>query len=560
MKSVVHISTRDIIGGAAIAAWRLHEGMQRLGMDSKVISRYGTSANPEVSCISTPLFAATDLLQHTHVSPAQPEGATFFSLTPVSIPLLDHPWIAAADVIHLHWVADFLAPEDIQELCKAGKTVFWTFHDQWPYTGGCHYIGGSTREECDWNGTTQIGPEIHSLARMELQRKKQAFGEASIQVIAPSRWMAEEAAASGVFSSESIHVVPYGINTSIFNRSVVRDGNSQLNNEHVRLLFGCQYLGERRKGFEELRQALVRCMSNSRFAKAVEEGRISVTTFGGMMENGLDLPIPVKHLGMLMGEKEVADILRSSSVFICPTLEDNLPNVVMESLACGCPVIAFATGGVPDMVEHQKNGLLSPKGDVEALARDISDFCLDGALRQSLRNGAKSTCHTNHSLETQASRILELYERVSPKPANTDSIRIPENLPSITLNAKILPHFGTVMTEVLLREKAKQEALFSANISELNGKLLNAWEHAAQSEKWSQQQIDQFQVSNNDLQLSASNLKSKLTHVAQKRESLEAKIKGLKNEIQMLRKLTHKKSVPTRVRLYFIRRFKKIFQ
>jgi glycosyltransferase involved in cell wall biosynthesis len=566
MKSVVHISTRDLVGGAAIAAWRLHEGMQCLGIDSRVISRYGTSGSPEVSCVSTPLFAATDLLQRTHVSPAQPEGATFFSLTPVSIPLLDHPWIAAADVVHLHWVADFLAPEDILELCNAGKTVFWTFHDQWPYTGGCHYIGGSTREECDWDGTAQISPAIHSLARMEFLRKKQAFRNASIHVIAPSRWMAEEAAASGVFAPECIHVVPYGINTSIFNLSTVEDEINLLGDDHVRLLFGCQYLGDRRKGFIELRQALTLCMSDSRFAKVVEEGRVSMTTFGGMMESGLDLPIPVTHLGMLVGEKEVADILRSSSAFICPTLEDNLPNVVMESLACGCPVIAFATGGVPDMVEHQKNGLLAPKGNIEALTRCLSDFCLDGALRQNLRNGAKSICPVSHSLETQASRILELYETVSPKSARIDSVKISKNLPSITLNAKILPHFGTVMTEVLLRERANQEALFSASMGELNGKLLSAWEHAAQSEKWSQQQINQLQLSNHEIQLSSHGLqlsikalKSKLTHVAQKRENLEVKIKALKNEIQTLKKLTHKKSFLTRFRHYLSRRLKRFF-
>jgi glycosyltransferase involved in cell wall biosynthesis len=93
-------------------------------------------------------------------------------------------------------------------------------------------------------------------------------------------------------------------------------------------------------------------MLDDRFADAVRKGEINVTTFGGMPEGGMDLPIPVTHLGMLAGEKEVADVLRASSAFICPTLEDNLPNVVMESLACECPVVAFATGGVPDMVSH----------------------------------------------------------------------------------------------------------------------------------------------------------------------------------------------------------------
>ena len=190
----------------------------------------------------------------------------------------------------------------------------------------------------------------------------------------------------------------------------------------------------------------------------------------------------------------------------------------MESLACGCPVIAFETGGIPDMVEHQKNGLLAAKGNIEELAKCLTDFCLDGSLQQSLRNGARSACPKNHALETQALRILELYEMVSPKPTCNERIVISKSLPSITLNAQIVPHFGTIMTEVLLREKVSQEALFLASTKELNGKLLSAWEHAAHSEKWSQQWIDQLQTSISGLELAIRKLKSKHIQAVQKRD------------------------------------------
>ena len=219
MKSVVHLATSDKTGGAAIAAWRLHLGMRNLGVDSRVVSRHRTCDSAEVSCVSTPLFEAADLFHHGRVVPAQPPDATLFSLSPVSLPILDHPWIAAADIIHLHWVAHFLTPEDIASLCSAGKTVFWTFHDQWPYTGGCHYVAGSNRSEDDWDGSAQIGQSIHALAKMERQRKKQAFAEAPIHVIAPSHWMAEEAVASGIFTPEQIQISSYGIDTSNFHPS-----------------------------------------------------------------------------------------------------------------------------------------------------------------------------------------------------------------------------------------------------------------------------------------------------------------------------------------------------
>ncbi len=481
MKSVVHISTRDQWGGAAIAAWRLHEGMQGLGVDSRVVCRRPSSVTWDVSSLTTPLFEALDLFNQELVNPAQPEGATLFSLSPLSLPLLDHPWIAAADVIHLHWVAQFIAPEDIAELCKAGKTIFWTFHDQWPYTGGCHYIGGSTRHESDWDGSAQIGPSIHEFARLELQRKKQAFKDMPIHVIAPSRWMAEEAVASGVFRQEQVHVVPYGINTSVFYPYRFR-GNSPKEDQHkVDLLFGCQCVGDLRKGYNEFRQALILCMLDARFSAAVADGLIRVQTFGELPESGMDLPIPVTHLGMLLGELKVAELLRSSSAFICPTLEDNLPNVVMESLACGCPVVAFATGGVPDMVTHDKNGLLAPKGDCEALSRHLIDFCLDEPLRQRLRNHTRQTNLENCSLETQATRILELYEVVSPTPDGTNHSTIPDCPPSLPIKARILPHYGTEMTLMLLGVKDLLESRCSAQSEESYTKLTHAWDQVSSS-------------------------------------------------------------------------------
>ena len=470
-KTVVHISTSDKWGGAAIAAWRLHEGMQRLGVDSRVVCRRPSSVSQEVSSLSTPLFEASDLFNQHFINLAQPEDATLFSLSPISIPLLDHPWIAAADVVHLHWVAQFVAPEDIAELCKAGKTVFWTFHDQWPYTGGCHYIGGYTRHESDWDGSAQIGPAAQSFARMEWQRKKHAFKDLPIHVIAPSRWMAEESVASGVFRQDQIQIIPYGIDTSVFHPSRFAENFPQEINNKVNLLFGCHCVGDPRKGFSEFRQALNLCILDARFAAAVANGLISVTTFGELPENALDLPIPVTHMEMLLGDLKVADLLRASSALICPTLEDNLPNVVMESLACGCPVVAFATGGVPDMITHDKNGLLAPKGNSEALSRHLINFCVDDTLRQRLRDNTRQTNLENCSLETQASRVLKLYDVASPSSQAKPRPSIPDCPSTLKVEAKILPQLGTEMTLMLLNVKKDIESSYSARLEESDNQV-----------------------------------------------------------------------------------------
>jgi glycosyltransferase involved in cell wall biosynthesis len=470
MKSVAHLSTWDQTGGAAIAAWRLHEGMQGLGVESRMISRHRTWSGTDVSCIATEVHAAGDLFHKRRIKPAQPEGSKMFSVSPTSTCLLDHPWIAAADVVHLHWVALFVSPEDVQKLCQAGKTVFWTLHDQWAYTGGCHYIGGTRREGRDWDGSAQIDASLHPLVRMELERKKRCFASSSIRVIAPSRWMAREAAASGVFAAEQIHVVPYGLDSTVFRATDVGARTEETRGDpeaEVTLLFGCQNVEERRKGYQELCDAFLLCMADPRIGSAVENGRIHLKTFGRKPADGRDTPFPVTHLGLIRSEEDIAAILRDSSAFICPTLDDNLPNVVMESLACGCPVVGFATGGVPDMVDHGINGILAPQGDVPALAKCLADFCLDPALRLRLREGARATDLTNWTLEAQASRILQLYDAVSPCEASATPTAMPDAPPLVPLKAEIHAHFATEMTLALLAEQQaqKQEA------EQLRGKL-----------------------------------------------------------------------------------------
>jgi glycosyltransferase involved in cell wall biosynthesis len=526
MKRVVQLSTHDKAGGAAIAAWRLHQGLQQLGVESRMISRTRSWPGPDVSCIASDLFEATEFYHRFRVRPAQPQEATFFSFTPTAIPLLEHPWIAAADVVHLHWIAKFLSPEDIAPLCAAGKTVFWTFHDQWAYTGGCHYIGGSRRLEADWDGTAQIDESMHALARMELERRKRILGSLPIHVIAPSHWMAAEAAASGIFPMERIHVVPTSVDPAVYHPT-----EDDVEEPAVTLLFGCQNLMERRKGFQELREALILCMDDARFASAVRDGMIRLRTFGSIPAEGIDLPIPAQHLGKIADETAVADILRSSSAFLCPTLDDNLPNVVMESLACGLPVIAFDTGGVPDMVTHQLNGLLAAKGDVAGLARHLTDFCLDASLRQRLRDGARGMDVSHWTLETQARRISVLYETVRPS-SPADANRPPlDTLPVVNMEGKIHPHFAVEMTRMLMARIHEQGADFKQRDYTLRKQLTDTRREA----EINLQRLEKEKTAHQAIRTRLWETKDKLHAETQQRKDAQGSLKESKQQVQSLR-------------------------
>ena len=277
-------------------------------------------------------------------------------------------------------------------------------------------------------------------------------------------------------------------------------------------------------------------MADPRIGSAVENGRIRLKTFGQIPAEDQEPAFPVTHLGTIQNEEEVAAILRNSSAFICPTLDDNLPNVVMESLACGCPVIAFATGGVPDMVDHGINGILAPQGDVPALARCLTDFCLDPSLRLRLREGARATNLANWTLEAQASRMLELYDAAAPRQASAAPRRMPDAPPLVHLEAEIHAHFATEMTRILFTEQLshKQEAAL------LRGKL-----RAAET------RISSLTQSLEARKAAHSALQGRL-------QEAESDLKASREEIRTLQQPVRKKTFLQRVRRFLTKRLKRV--
>jgi glycosyltransferase involved in cell wall biosynthesis len=527
---VTHLSTSDKSGGAAIAAWRLHQGLLGRSVESRVVSRHRSSAGPDVACVGSDLFDAADLFRRRRIGPAQPPGATLFSFASTTIPLLDHPWIAAADIVHLHWVANFVSPQDVGRLCDAGKTVFWTLHDQQPYTGGCHYIGGDRRLEQDWDGTSQIDPSLHDLARIELRDKRRILFNSPVHVISPSRWMASEAAASGVFSPERIHHIPYGFDLSLYSPAAASDSvSSPPADGEITFVFGCQNLSDLRKGYREFRDAIILCMEDPRFSAAAGQGRIRLKTFGTPPVDEGAFPIPVTHLGLLQEEAEIADLLRHSSAFICTTLDDNLPNVVMEAFACGIPVLGFATGGVPDMVTHGHTGLLSPRGDLPALARHLLDFCLGETLRQHLRQGVSAIDLNLWSLDTQARRMMELYQSVNPV-SPLPSV-VPDVPPVLRLPAKLLPHLAEEITATLATEHVSLQALL-AERSRTSRETLDLYKVRLNNEITAREEL-KFQL--NATNARSEDLKTRLSERTLQKNSLHTKLVDSRATVDTLR-------------------------
>ena len=416
-------------GGAGSAAVRLHEGLIDVGTSSFFYVSSSAYHTPGVAVI--PAIGGQSLsgdengqsLTHNQWPtffiknkemlanyPRRPPNLEMFSETETIACISEIPAIELADVIHLHWINGTVdICRDIQFL--KNRCIVWTLHDMNPFTGGCHYSGSCRKFEGMCGSCPQLGSiDENDHARKQWIRKKTAYRELDITVVCPSQWLAGEARKSNLFRKKDIHVIPYGVQTDIFKtlqRTSIRKQLGIGQDDFV-MLFGADALTTRRKGFTELLAALD-------FLRATERtSRLLLMTFGshdGLVNNTFQL----RHfdLGRLNTQEELAFVYNAADCLLAPSLEDNLPNVVLEAMACGVPVAGFATGGIPDMVEDGKTGRLAPTGDSHSLAQCIVDL-MDMSPKEKafMHLRCRETVLTRFTLTAQARAYRDLYSQL----------------------------------------------------------------------------------------------------------------------------------------------------
>jgi glycosyltransferase involved in cell wall biosynthesis len=411
---VLFLSTYDLLGGACRGTYKLLTALRRIGVDAVEYVQEKSGDNPAVTTTSSPLLR--------HAAPLR----RYFDLLPLNlihsrrdrIPFSPH-WVpdrlAGAvraidpDLIHLHWVsAGFLR---IETLAKFRKPIVWTFRDMWAMTGGCHYNGDCRRFE---NGCGDC-PILHSgrghdMSRWILNRKKKAWADVTVHVAAPSRWIGDEARRSALFRDADVTNIPNGVDLNHFRPMDKDTARSVLGlpRDKTLLLFGAAHaLADRRKGVHLLQEAL-RSIAASPACKDVE-----LVVFGSSEPaQPVDFGFRTHYLGRLEDNLTLCLAYNAADVFIAPSLQENMANTVLESLACGVPVAAFDVGGMGDMVRTGRNGLLVPEPTAEGLAEAILSLLAGGGLAELGRNG-RADAEDRFDILKVARQYLELYEEVA---------------------------------------------------------------------------------------------------------------------------------------------------
>ena len=259
------------------------------------------------------------------------------------------------DIVHLHWIGGgFLS---LQELALLNAPVVWTLHDAWAVTGGCHYPEKCLGYVSGCGSCPQLASgSQHDLSWRNFHRKRTFIGGVAA-FIAPSVWLARLVKDSDGGMAKRLHIIPNGFDGSVFFPRDLQESRRTLELPLDDLVFvaGAQDLREPRKGFHLLREAMVKIV-------AAVQRRCVLVAFGEHGQDSFDdWPCEVRWVGTLKEGEETARVYCAADVLLMTSLQDNLPNMPIEAMACGCPTIAFNVGGLDEIVEPGKTGLLAAK-------------------------------------------------------------------------------------------------------------------------------------------------------------------------------------------------------
>ncbi|PKA82123.1 glycosyltransferase involved in cell wall biosynthesis [Ulvibacter sp. MAR_2010_11] len=399
-------------GGAGIAALRLHKALREQGIASAFLSKdltinfQGEEVEDAFFAYKRPTFGQKLLRKiqgRIAPTPFQKTASVWNSIKGnaifenVSLPhsvyqLQDHPLLKEADVLNLHWISGIVDYADFFSAIQ--KPIVWTLHDMNPFSGLFHYKSDGSNNETTISAFDQ---RIQEYKRKYLRKIQKGA------IISPSQWLLEEATQSGFFDHFSIKkCIPNAIDLQTFS---VQDA-SQLRSKHsipadaFVVLFISHSLEIERKGFRLLLEALT----------FLSHLPITILTVGKDELKSPVTGIKIISLGKISSPREMASSYAMADVFVLPSKEDNLPNVMLESFAGGTPVISFGIGGMKEHVKKGTTGILAETISGEALAKAIQQYY--NSRKEYRSETIREYAEAHFSFKKQAIAYHEVYKKL----------------------------------------------------------------------------------------------------------------------------------------------------
>jgi glycosyltransferase involved in cell wall biosynthesis len=407
MPRILLANTYAHTGGAARAALRLHAGLRTAGVDVTFLNREAGDV-PGLVCtegrFSGWCRGCFDILP-CKLYPRR----RLHNFTPAWVADGLGPWLRRLnpDILHLHWVGDgFLQPAT---LAGFPGPVIWTLHDSWAFTGGCYLPGECHRFEQTCGSCPVLGSQRdNDLSRFTWQSRRRDYPVDRMIFVAPSGWMASRAQSSSLLRGCQVEIIPNGIDVLRYTPGDKSAACALLDLPRGKkiILFGAKNaLSDPNKGVDLAWEVL------GRLPAGVRRGAVLVL-FGedtGQLPVGVDLE--VVNLGSIVDEARLIGLYRAADLFLVTSRQENLPNTILEAMACGLPCAAFGVGGIPEQIAHRQTGVLAVPYDTASLATEMTWILEGGDLQKALAGQARERAVAGFALDLIAQRHLSLYLR-----------------------------------------------------------------------------------------------------------------------------------------------------
>ncbi len=412
---VLHITTSSK-GGAGIAALRLHEALRKNGVASGFLSNNLTIDFNNV-IVEDSFFKYNELsvfkkilikLKKYFFSSERQKTIQYFefikeklqfeaaTLPISSFRLENHPLVKEADIINLHWIGGILDYPSFFEHCQ--KPIVWTLHDRNPFQGLFHYKN-------DELFNSEIIAEFDNKMKQIKATAMQQIKEGAI--ITPSKWLLADATISIFFPSFIKECIPNSIDLDVFklqDKIDLRKEYSLASDDFI-ILFVADNVKNHRKGFDLFIEALSQLENIPATIVTIGKGKISAVNH-----------LKIISLGGINTADEMAKCYALADVFVLPSLEDNLPNVMLEAFACGIPLIGSPVGGIAEHVKLNLTGVLAEEINSFSLAKAIQTFYETKSNYKS--EAIRKYAEDNFSLKKQANAYKKVYDKILNSKSN----------------------------------------------------------------------------------------------------------------------------------------------
>ncbi|MFX0170795.1 MAG: glycosyltransferase family 4 protein [Candidatus Hodarchaeota archaeon] len=410
---VVFVNTYGKDGGAGRAAFRLLNGLIRINTQGKMIAQSTSNVDPLI--ISPQNFTSRQMAKikgrfdSKLIKLMYRKQRGLFSTNFLPDKIYDKFVKLNPEIIHLHWISsNFIRIESLKLFIKP---IIWTLHDMWPFTGGCHYdfFCGKYESECGKCPTLMSQKEL-DLSRWVLNRKLQAWQDLDLIIITPSTWLGRCARKSHVFRNKKVFVIPNGIDLQIFRPYDKQKVRSELSlpQDNKIILFGAlKSLKNARKGFKFIKP-LIESISSLK-----PKNKIELLIFGASQSAlPFQLSVKTRFLGHVNDDKALAKIYSAADVFIAPSIQDNLPNTVLEATACGTPSVSFNTGGVSDIIKHKRTGYLAQPFNISDLVKGVEWVLNANNHGNDFLRQCRKQVERKFNINIVAQEYSKLYEKI----------------------------------------------------------------------------------------------------------------------------------------------------